>query len=359
MIRLAFHCCRCAIASLSLALFAQAVLAAPGEPDAASRAAGGIFSFAALGDVPYSPTEEASVRAMLTNIANGDSVFIVHDGNLKGEKEACSDALLSERIALLDSSVKPLIYIPGDNDWTDCGHPSAGDFNPVERLDFLRDRTFGQDTSLGQNTIPLLRQSDLARYRQYRENVRWYYQGVVFVGLNVPGSNNNYRTGAGRNGEYEDRVIANRVWLNHSLFYARQKKARGIVIIVQADPEFENSLPAAGMRGTLRRWFDVRRGSRDDGFAEFRRELAKLAIQFRRPVLLIHGSTDSRIDHPLRDSRGAIIPNFTRVATYGSPIANRWVRITVDPQCDGLFEISSQPALRRPNLRPASDADSR
>lgn len=304
------------------------------------------FSFAVIGNVPHGPTEEASVRAMLDNIADGDAAFIIHDGNLKGEHEACSDALLSERIALLNSSAKPLIYVPGDNDWTDCGLRAAGGFNAIARLDFLRDHAFGQDTSLGQQTLPLLRQSDLARFRQYRENVRWRYRDIVFVGLNVPGGDNNYHSGGGRNGEFDDRVIANRMWLNHALIYAKQQKARGMVVIVQADPEFRN----ARQPSAWRRWFERQRGRGHDPYMEFRHDLAKLAKTFKRPILLIHGGTDLRIDHPLRDAHGAEVTNLTRLMTYGSPIANRWVRVSVDPRQPALFDIETRPALRRPVL---------
>ena len=43
----------------------------------------------------------------------------------------------------------PLLYTPGDNEWTDCHRPAAGTYNPLERLDavreaFLRDARGGR-----------------------------------------------------------------------------------------------------------------------------------------------------------------------------------------------------------------------
>ena len=32
----------------------------------------------------------------------------------------------------------PLLYTPGDNEWTDCHRPAAGRYNPLERLDAVR-----------------------------------------------------------------------------------------------------------------------------------------------------------------------------------------------------------------------------
>jgi len=33
---------------------------------------------------------------------------------------------------------KPLIYTPGDNEWTDCNKLEAGSYNPQERLETAR-----------------------------------------------------------------------------------------------------------------------------------------------------------------------------------------------------------------------------
>ncbi len=58
--------------------------------------------------------------------------------------EANTQEILREiRIALLESSPIPLVYVPGDNEWTDCGRARACGYDPRERLAWLRRRAFG------------------------------------------------------------------------------------------------------------------------------------------------------------------------------------------------------------------------
>ena len=73
------------------------------------------------------------------------------------------------------------------------------------------------------------------------------------------------------------------------------------------------------------------------GYEEFLRELQRLTVEFGRPVVLFHGDTHYfRIDKPLVDERGHVIPNFTRVETFGHP-NYYWVRVRVDPDDPDLF----------------------
>lgn len=298
------------------------------------------FEFAVLGNTPFGNTEVPVLRSVLAAIGDGAAAFVVHAGNFKGPTESCRDDLITERIGLLSSSPKPLIYVPGANDWADCQRATDGSYNPVERLDFLRDRAFGNDDVLGPGPIghaqfDLTRQSDMARFRQYHENVRWFYRGVVFVGLNLPGNNNNYRSAGGRNGEFEDRVIATRVWLQHALVYAQQKDAIGMVIVAQADPEFE---PARS--GGLRGMFSERGERRGvDGYKDFRVQLQKLASRFKAPILLIDSGKTMHLSQPLRDVHGAVVKSFTQVSTYGAPTINRWVRVRVEPGATQVFNV--------------------
>lgn len=292
------------------------------------------FEFAVLGDTPFSTTEVPILRNVLAHIGDSRAAFVIHAGNFKSASESCRDDLITSRLDLLTGSQKPLIYIPGANDWADCERAHDGGYNPVERLDFLREHAFDEDVTLGQGPMEITRQSDMARFRQYHENVRWFYRGIVFVGLNVPGNNNNYRDAGGRNGEYEDRMVATRVWLQHALVYAEQKKVVGMVIIAQADPQFE-----AARGGGLRNLFRESRGP--DGFKEFRNQLEKLANRFKSPILLIDSGKSMRISQPLRDARGNVLKHFTQVSTWGSPVAERWLRIGVDARTPQLFKVET------------------
>lgn len=315
---------------------------------ASARSAGGAtaklppFEFAVLGDAPFSNTEVPVLRSVLATIGDSAAAFVVHAGNLKSATESCRDEVITQRLGLLASSPKPLIYVPGANDWANCQRATDGSFNPVERLDFLRDHAFDDDALLGPGPVgyaqfDLTRQSDMARFRQYHENVRWFYRGVVFVGVNLPGNNNNYRSAGGRNGEYEDRIIATRVWLQHALVYAQQKDAIGMVIVAQADPEFE---PARG--GGLGSLFSDRGGRRGvDGYKDFRAQLQRLASRFKGQILLIDSGKSMRHAQPLRDAHGMNVKSFTQLSTFGSPNVSRWVRVRVDPRTSQLFHFEA------------------
>ncbi|MCI3204787.1 MULTISPECIES: hypothetical protein [Pandoraea] len=326
------------------------------------------FEFAVLGNTPFNNTEVPVARSVLASIGDSDAAFVVHAGNLKNVGESCRDDLITQRLSLLASSPKPMIYVPGANDWADCERASDGSYNPVERLDYLRDHAFDDDALLGPGPVgyaqfDLTRQSDMARFRQYHENVRWFYRGVVFVGVNLPGNNNNYRSAGGRNGEFEDRVIATRVWLQHALVYAQQKDAIGMVIVAQADPEFE-PVRSSGLKGI----FSDRNGRRGvDGYKDFRTQLQRLAARFKAPILLIDSGKTMHHTQPLRDAHGALVKSFTQLSTYGSPAANRWVRVTVDPRKSQLFSFESAtlpansptaPAVNGPRPGSAASASS-
>ncbi|HEY1608183.1 MAG TPA: hypothetical protein VGG24_02860, partial [Paraburkholderia sp.] len=170
-------------AALSFALAAASAAAAAGEP---SR-----YSFAVIGNAFGAPaTSEATAQKMIDAIGRDPRIsFVVYDGNLKNASEQCSDALYSSREALLDASRPALIFVPGEDDWMTCsmGH---GGYDPAERLDQLRQTIFSDPSSLGQNPLPLTRESEVARFRPYHENVRWQLDGTVFVALNVPDGNN-------------------------------------------------------------------------------------------------------------------------------------------------------------------------
>ncbi|VVD91762.1 hypothetical protein [Pandoraea anhela] len=300
------------------------------------------FEFAVLGNTPFNNADVPVTRNVLASIGDSDAAFVVHAGNIKSAGESCRDDLVTQRLSLLASSPKPMIYVPGANDWADCERAADGSYNPVERLDFLRDHAFDDDALLGPGPLgyaqfDLTRQSDMARFRQYHENVRWFYRGVVFVGVNLPGNNNNYRSAGGRNGEFEDRVIATRVWLQHALVYAQQKDAIGMVVIAQADPEFE---PAR--TGGLKGIFSDRNGRRGvDGYKDFRTQLQRLAARFKAPILLIDSGKTMHHAQPLHDAHGAPVKTFTQLSTYGSPATNRWVRVLVDPRKAQLFSFES------------------
>jgi len=290
------------------------------------------FAFAVVGNaIDASPTSEASAQKMIDAIGRDPRIsFIVYNGNLKGASEPCSDVLYERRQALLEASRPALIFVPGQHDWVTCSTAASGGYDPVERLDRLRQTILSDPSSLGQNPLTLTRESEVPRFRPYRENVRWQVNDTVFVALNLPDGNNHYLNAGGRNGEFEDRVIANGFWLEHAAEYAKRHNARAIVVFVQGNPwEFERR-----ERSDRFAWLRFAHRPRD-GYIEFRHSLAKLAQTFGGPVLVIH-QDDAKlargfeINQPLRNEKGATIANVTQIAVALHDPATQWLHVDAD-----------------------------
>ncbi|MDE1183977.1 hypothetical protein [Paraburkholderia sp.] len=346
---------RPASASWLLALFALFILSTPDARAAAPR-----YSFAVIAGTMTGSGDEAPTQRLIDAIGRErDLSFIVYDGNLKGAKEACRDSLYERRHVVLDTSRVPLVFVPGQHDWTDCGSTEAGSFDPVERLDLLRQTLFSDPTSLGLTTVNLTRESEVARFHQYRENVRWQSDDTVFVGLNAPGPNNHYLSAGGRNGEFEDRVIANAFWLEHAAEYAKRRDARALVIFMQGDPD-----PERYERPERFAWLRFGRNTRRDGYLELKRTMVKVAEIFHGPVVLIHCDDDHApkgflIDQPLRNDKGAVVTNLTRIALAPHERLSQWIQIDVDLARRPPFRVSVHDVPKNVPLPPMLPQPSR
>ena len=261
------------------------------------------FTFGAFGDAPYTWFEEAIFPDFLAGMNQEDLTFVVHVGDFKSATAPCSDELFRQRREWFDLVRHPFVYVPGDNEWTDCRRFQAGGHDPLERLAKLRELFSGGEESLGRRRIKLARQSP-----DYPEHARWRHGDVLFVTLNVPGPDNNARH---MPEEFRSRSAAVARWLAQSFNIARGDRLRAVVIFMQANP-----------------W--VSPSSRYFGFRELLATMARETLGFDGEVLLVHGDTHRfRVDSPLRDpASGSPVANFTRVEVFGSPGMN-WVRIRV------------------------------
>ncbi len=332
----ATYCALLAVPALAYAARSGKVAPSPEPGVQATR-------IALVADTPQWPAAEADTATLFEMMNAQQVAMIIHAGGVKGDTESCGDALLNARLQVLADSPAPLLYVPGETDWAECQTPSNGLFDPVERLNRLRELFFPLDTTLGRRTLPVVRQSDQALFRSYRENVRLVTGGVMLVGLNLPGDNNHYRSEGGRNGEFEDRREANRQWLARAFSVAEQRDLPGIVVIAHADPQFGNGWEKRG-KPTLLDAF-VRHGARD-GYLEFKRQLRDLSSKFPGQVLLVHASDSGfSVDKPLRDTAGKIVANFTRVALpTGSP--SRWTELTITPGTRSVFQVQLEDGPR-------------
>jgi hypothetical protein len=161
----------------------------------------------------------------------------------------------------------------------------------------------------------------------------WQESRVVFVTLNVPGSNNgtlpwtgSFANPAAQTQEVADRSAANMRWLDAAFSFAERRNAKAVVIGLQADMWD----PAAAVPG----------GDGLSAYTPFVKRLADLATHFERPVLLLNGDTHLfESDRPLAiptSATGVIhgtqaVPNLTRITVQGSTNAPaEWLRLVID-----------------------------
>ena len=278
------------------------------------------WQFAVIGDTPYSNRERKEFPVLLREIEAANPAFILHAGDFKGSSDECDDGIFRDRLMLFNRSPRPFIYTPGDNEWTDCADLAAGSYDPIERLNKLRQLFFKAPRSLGRITIPVEQQS-----AESPENLRWQLGPVVFLSLNVPGPNNHYGLLRTPSAEFRIRNPLILDWLRQGFARARQQNARGIVILMQGDPAFNQFI------GPLAH----------SGYRELLETLRSESEAFAGQVLLIHGDTHShRIDQPLKRRNGQPLTNFTRLETFGSPFMG-WEKVTIDSETPGLFRFET------------------
>jgi len=339
-------------AALATAMVAIAALTGCAASSPAQPSAAGSYAFGLWGDMPYQKAGDGpKMPALLASLNRSDIAFSIYDGDIKDGSSRCTDSVYTDALQMFASLERPVVYLPGDNEWTDCHRLNNGGYDALERLAHLRRVMIPTAASLGRSTMALERQGALGQ--PYVENLRFSRGPVLFVGLNVPGSNNNQvldakdcahksaRTPAqceAANAEYRARDAANIAWLEQSFQRARDEKARGVVIVLQADPGFD--LPETED-------VDESKAPEFSGYRAFMAAVTKQTAAFDGQVLFVHGDTHFfKVDKPLH-SPTKLLPNFTRLQTFGSPSIH-WVKVTVRPDSAALFQIEpvivAQPA---------------
>lgn len=323
------------VAAMALTVCTTDFVYADGK-DAGHAAEGSTFSFALIGDLPYSNApNDVKFRNLMDEINESRLSFVVHDGDFKNGSSLCSDEVFAQRYDLFNRFVHPFVFIFGDNEWTDCHRANNGGYDPLERLQRLRAMFTAGNTSLGEERMTLERQSEDAAYSPFRENIRWVRGDVLFVGLHIVGSNNNRGRTAEADAEYAARNAANLAWLTGSFGHAKQNNYRAIMLIMQANPAFELAEGNAMRTGF------------DDILAALRSE----TVGFEKPVVLVHGDSHYfRIDKPMYDQTGKRVENFTRVETFGSKDVH-WVKGTVDPRNPNIFRFEQKIVAKNDEAR--------
>jgi hypothetical protein len=318
-----------AAAVLALGLLAsQPATAAPGSDDSGSQA----FTFGVIGDIPYGDAEIAKFPSRIQDI-NDDSTlkFVAHVGDIKNGSSVCSDDYFTNIRTQFDTFTHPLVYTPGDNEWVDCHRTNNGAYNPLERLDRLREVFFNEPGKTLGATMPVQSQQDLG----LPENVRFTQNRVAFSVLNIQGSNNSLLpwTGLGETtataeqlAEVEHRTDAVLAQIRDTFTDAKRRNDRTVVLMTQADM-FDPSLLAAASSNP----------ETVSGFRRIVRAIVEETNAFDAPVYLING--DSHVfasNEPLAEGspwleiygQGAA-DDLQRVTVDGSANATNYVRFTV------------------------------
>ncbi|MEW6678433.1 MAG: hypothetical protein AB1421_10970 [Pseudomonadota bacterium] len=302
-------------------------------------------SFALIGDVPYSATQEAQFDNVIAAInADRDVRFVLHNGDVKGGGERCDDAVLQKRFDQYQNFDDAFIVTPGDNDWTDCHRTNNGNYLPTERLEKFRELFYPDPRkTTGGRPFSVRTQADMAGFEPFVENVMWHFNGTVMGTVHVVGSNNNLAPWnqidpsdsydsprADRIAEFQAREAAALAWIDEIFAQATRSRAAGVMIAMQANPNFDLSAS------------DIER----QGFNAILDRITNHAIAFAKPVMLAHGDSHYfRIDKPLMGPRTpsgtATLENVTRVENFGSPNVH-WVEVFVDPRDPNVFRAEQR-----------------
>lgn len=307
-----------------------AVLAATvATPSPASAGAGNTIdrsakplTVAVIGDVPYGTAQEASFDELIAAINGDPRVRIAaHVGDIKSGGTTCTDERFAAVADAFETFEDPVVYTPGDNEWTDCHRANNGSYDPLERLDAIRSVFFGEPGhALGRRPMAVDPQA------AFPENVRWQESRVVFATLHVVGSNNALApwTGLGhtvptpeQEAEVAARVDAALEWIDATFDQAESAGAWGVLLAMQADTW--DPSPTSAQQAIVDR-------------------IAARTAAFDGQVLLLQGDSHTFVaDNPLG------LDNFTRIVVHGEALPFEYLRLTIDPRDQALFSWERVP----------------
>jgi hypothetical protein len=303
------------VTTSAAACAAACLLLAPRAANGAPAAPAGPkpFSFAVVANSFRNGADGVALTRAIEETDDDNLAFVVVNG-IKSPDEPCSDELYGQRREMLNGAKNGLVLSLAGSDWIRCRHAN-GRSAAIDRLNRLREMFYTGEMSLGGSRIPLQRQSLTPKFRAYGENARWEFERIMFATINLPAENNHFLPDAGRNSEFEDRLIANNDWLQRLFQQAGRKKFAGIVLFCDGDP-----LAVA-----------PRAGPRRDGFTEIRQKLLELTSRFPGKVLVIHSGAQAQSTSP------PAIAWRKNLGTY--PVHSGWSGFTVDPAASMPFSV--------------------
>jgi hypothetical protein len=327
-------------------------------------------TMAVFGDEPYgtSPTDTAEFNATPAFIQsiNDDAKVgtVMHVGDIHSGSQYCTQPYDQSIFDLWTAFKDPLVYTPGDNEWTDCHKTKegGGTYNTgTGQIDYVKDSNgnsvdyAGGDPlanlalvrsiffqhpgeTLGGREMQVISQAQAydpahPTDAQYVENVMWEQSRVLFVTIDLPGGSNNdqdtwYGTPFQTPGQIQEgpqRTGADNRWLDAAFAKAKADGMEGVVIGAQADM-----------------WDPEKGAAHQSGYEPIVSKIASDTTAFGNPVLMFNG--DSHVyqsGNPLSPSDpnynihpGYNVPNFHRVVVHGSTFPLEWLRLTIDPRAN-------------------------
>ena len=347
---------------------ALAVLAIVG----ASASAGSnpnTLTLAVYGDAPYWDTTKAlpkisefnATPAFIETVNADPSIQeVVHVGDIHSGSEACTQNYDQQVFNLWKGFTRPLVYTPGDNEWSDCtktkelagtdvfGNGPDFDGAPLVHLNLVRSIFFANPGwTLGQHPMQVVSQKDAfdpahPDDKQFVENVRWEQSKTVFVTVNVPGGSNNDTdtwNGKAKDQTAEDaergaRTAADVRWLDAAFATAEADNAHSVVIVGQADMWDTTDAPA-----------------HQTNYEPIVKAIADDTTSYGKPVLYLNGDSHVyRSDDPLEPGSACVteggtctadaynqhpyydVRNFHRIVVHGSTFPLEWLKLSIDPR---------------------------
>src|SRR5881396_2879700 len=157
-------------------LFAPVGAVASGGTEAATLADSPII-FSATGDVPYGDSQVAVFQGQIEDHnVYSPSEFFVHLGDILSGSESCSEFRYQRVADIMHVLTVPAYIVPGDNETINCSSPSSG-WNLWVKY-FMRFEDYFCGTPLTE------------RQTGRQENFAFVKNGVLFVGINLVGGNN-------------------------------------------------------------------------------------------------------------------------------------------------------------------------
>jgi hypothetical protein len=299
----------------STALFSSPSPVGARSTDAANRSANPV-TLAIVGDVPYGTSQESTFSDLIGAVNSDPKVrTVVHVGDIKSGSTTCTDERFAAVRRAFDTFEDPVVYTPGDNEWTDCHRLNNGAYDPLERLATIRSLFFATPGAvLGRHPMRVESQPALV------EDVRWIESRVAFATLHVIGSNNGLApwTGLGQTAptplqaaEVDARINAVLAWVDATFDAAEANGLEGVLLAMQADTW--SPTPASAQQAIVSR-------------------IATRTAAFEGKVLLLQGDSHQFVaDDPLG------LSNFSRVVVHGETLPFEYLRLTIDPRTTELF----------------------